>query len=62
MLNTGSRNKGYVLAALLGAAGGGLVVALATRAVPTMMARMMAGMMKNMMAQMKASDGNPGEM
>ncbi len=53
-----SRSSGYVLAAALGAVGGGLFVALATRAIP----RMMAGMMQNMMAQMKASGCNPAEM
>ncbi len=53
-----SRYAGYVLVAVLGAAGGGLFVAFATRAIP----RMMAGMMQNMMAQMKASGCNPAEM
>ncbi len=62
MVNPGSRNKGYVLAALLGAVGGGLLVALATRAIPTMMTRMMTGMMQNMMARMKEAGGNPSEM
>ncbi len=53
-----SRNAGYVLAAVLGAMGGGLLVAVATRAIP----RMMASMMQNRMAQMKAGGGNPAEM
>jgi hypothetical protein len=58
MRNTSSRNKGYVLAALLGAIGGGLIVALATRAIP----KMMSGMMQNMMAQMGEDGCNPAEM
>jgi hypothetical protein len=58
-----SRNKGYILAAVLGAFGGGLVVALATKAIPTMMSRLMAGMMQTMMARMDTAGGcNPAEM
>ncbi len=62
MQNTASPKMGYAVAALLGAFGGGLVVALATRAVPMMMTRMMTGMMQNMMARMKESGGNPSDM
>lgn len=53
-----SQYKGYVLAAGLGAVAGGLVVALATRAVPKMMSRLMAGMM----AQMAESGCDPSDM
>jgi hypothetical protein len=42
---------------VLGAIAGGLLVAVATRAIPRMMSKMMAGMMKNMM-QMKERGGN----
>ena len=49
---------GYVLAAALGALGGALLMALATRAVP----KMMAGTMRSMMAQMRAGGCNPAEM
>ena len=49
---------GYVLAAALGALGGALLMALATRAIP----KMMAGTMRSMMAQMRAGGCNPAEM
>ncbi len=49
---------GYVLAAALGALGGALLMAFATRAVP----KMMAGMMRSMMAQMRDGGCDPAEM
>ncbi len=52
-----SHSSGYLLAAALGALGGGVIVLWATKAVPKMMSRMMAGMMQNMMAQMKENGG-----
>ena len=62
MGDTGSRGKSYVLAALLGAIGGGLVVALGTRAIPKMMSNMMSGMMQNMMSRMSEGGCDPAEM
>lgn len=55
-------NKGYFLAAALGAVGGGLVVALAERAIPRMMSQMMSGRMQSMMARMNAAGCDPAEM
>jgi cytidine deaminase len=57
-----SSRKGYIIATILGAVGGGLIVALATRAIPKIMSQMMAGMMQNMMVQMKEEGCNPAEM
>ena len=62
MDNKGSPYKGYFLAAGFGAVGGGILIALATRAIPKMMSKMMAGMMENMMADMGAGDCSPSDM
>jgi hypothetical protein len=61
MYDAGSRGNGCVLFAL-GAMAGGLVVALATKAIPNMMSQMTSGMMQNMMAQMQNAGCDPGEM
>lgn len=53
-----SGGKKYLLAVTLGAVGGGLVVAWATRAMP----RMMSGMMQSMMSRMGGEDCSPAEM
>jgi uncharacterized membrane protein YeiH len=47
-----SRSIGYALVGVLGAIGGGLVVAVATKAIPKMMPQIMEGMMRKMMAHM----------
>jgi hypothetical protein len=57
-----SQVNGYILAAGLGAIGGGLVIALITKAIPKMMSKMMAGMMANMMAQMGGGECEPVDM
>jgi len=54
--------KKYAAAVLVGAVGGGLIVALATRAIPKMMTQMMSGMMQNMMSGMRESGCDPTEM
>ena len=61
MSKRGSRRVGYLFAALLGAVGGGVVVAIATDAIPRMMTQMMSGMMQNMMAQMGEGEFDPSE-
>ena len=62
MKNLISSYKGYIIATILGAVGGGLIVVLATKAIPKIMSQMMAGMMQNMMARMKEEGCNPAEM
>jgi CheY-specific phosphatase CheX len=62
MQDTSSNRTGYVLVALLGGIGGGLVVAFATRAIPKMMSQIMSGMMQSMMAQMREGGCDPQEM
>ncbi|HUV27508.1 MAG: hypothetical protein WA997_14620 [Anaerolineales bacterium] len=49
--------RGYILAASLGAIGGGLMFAAITKAIPKMMSKMMAGMM----AQMGDGECDPAE-
>ncbi len=62
-MDTGlDRRKGYAVAFLLGGVGGGVLVAVATRAIPKMMSNVMSGMMQNMMAKMKEGGVNPSEM
>jgi hypothetical protein len=55
-------SKGYFLAAALGIVGGGLVVALITRAIPKIMSQTMAGMMQSRMARMEVAGCDPAEM
>jgi hypothetical protein len=62
MSNVSSSTKGYLLAAALGAITGGLVVALATKAIPKMMSQTMAEIRQKMMAQVGANGGTPSEM
>lgn len=46
------QNKDPLLAFVLGAIGGGLVVAVATKAIPKMMSEVMPRMMHNIMSEM----------
>ena len=53
---------GYLIAMSIGAAVGGIGVAIFTRAIPKMISRMMPNMMGNMMKQMGGEGCNPEEM
>jgi hypothetical protein len=57
MNNIHSSRKGYALAIIFGAIGGGLLMAIVVKAIP----RMMSEMMQNMMKQMRKDGLNPGE-
>jgi hypothetical protein len=58
MHNTRSQTGGYILAAAFGAVVGGVVVALATRAIP----KVMSGMMQTMMSRMEEAGCDPAEL
>jgi len=62
MSNASRLNKGYILVAVLSAMIGGLVVVLATRAIPKMLAQTMDQFMQKMMTQMEAKGCSPSEM
>jgi hypothetical protein len=62
MNNTDACARGYLLAAALGAAGGGLITILATRAIPKIMSQMMSEMMQNMAACIDEGECSPAEM
>ena len=56
------QRKNYAVMFLLGAIGGGLVVSVATKAIPKIMTQMMSGMMQSMMSNMSESGCDPSEM
>jgi hypothetical protein len=56
-----SFNLKYALVALLGAAAGGLIVVVATRAIPRIMCGMMAAMMENMAGRMGEGAGDASD-
>ncbi|MBE3038256.1 MAG: hypothetical protein IMZ62_05545 [Chloroflexi bacterium] len=56
MINSNPQNRKILLAALLGAIDGGVLVAVVTHAFPKMMERMLVGMLHNMKARMKVCD------
>ncbi len=62
MKQTISQRGPYLISALLGAIGGGILVIVATRAIPTMMTNMMSGMMRKMMSNMGECGCNPQQM
>jgi hypothetical protein len=57
-----TQTGGYLIAAIAGAAVGGIAVAAATRAIPTMMSRIMVTMMGSMMTNMRGEGCDPEEM
>ena len=59
---TNAQTRRTILAAVLGALGGGLMVAIATQAIPKIMSQMMPAMMKNVMAHMGERGCSPAEM
>ncbi len=58
MSDGGSSFRKYMIVAVIGAVGGGVLIAMATRAMP----RMMSGMMQKMMTHMGGEGCNPVEM
>ncbi len=65
MQHSNSSKRGYILAAVAGAVGGGIAVALVTKAIPRMVSQMMNEMSKMphlMMEKMKSEGINPAEM
>ena len=58
MGDSGSNAKKYMLAFAIGALGGGIAIAWATRAMP----KMMSGMMQSMMARMREEGCDTQEM
>ena len=66
MNDSRAQRRSVALAMVFSAVGGGLFVAVATRAIPKMISRIMGDMMRTMMTQMGAQMGaegcNPAEM
>ncbi|MBU2534726.1 MAG: hypothetical protein ABIK32_00930 [Chloroflexota bacterium] len=58
MSNGGCNLRKYMVVTTVGAISGGILVALASRAIP----KMMAGMMRNMMAMMGGEGCSPADM
>ena len=56
-----SFNSKYALVGLLGAAVGGLIVIVATRAIPRIMCGMMAAMMESMAGRMGEGEVEPSD-
>jgi hypothetical protein len=61
MDTTISHKRNLLIAAILGAIGGGFVVAITTRAVSKIMQQIMPALMSGMMKQMGESGCNPQE-
>lgn len=61
MREAGYDGRSYAIAALAGAVGGGLFVAIVTRALPRMVSRIMSGMMQSVMARVGEGGCDPAE-
>lgn len=62
MVKSQPLTRGHIIAAALGAFAGGVVVAIATRAIPTVLSRVMPYAMQQMMARMDREGCEPEEM
>ena len=62
MSNSRPLTRGHILAAALGVLAGGFVVAVATRAIPTMLERVMPFAMQHMMVRTGGEGCEPEEM
>ncbi len=62
MKQTVSQQGLHLGSVLLGAVGGGIVVMIATKAIPAMLANFLFAMMGKMMSRMEAGGCNPPEM
>ncbi len=66
MRNSNTSKRGYILAAVVGALGGGIAVALVTKAIPRLVSQIMNEMMSKvprLMAEHMKSEGfDPAEM
>jgi len=58
---TNPHKRNYLIAAIFGAVGGGLFVAITTKAIPKIMQAMMSNMMQDMMGQMGEAGCDPAE-
>ncbi len=66
MQHSNPSKRGYILAAFAGALGGGIAIALATKAIPRLVSQIMNEMMSKMprlmMEKMKSEGFDPAEM
>ena len=62
MKKTVSQASPFLVSALLGAIFGGILVMVATKAIPTMLTNIMSGVMGVMKSKMEACGCNPPEM
>jgi len=61
MMQTVSKQNLHITSVLLGALGGGILVLVATKAIPTMLSSLISAMMGKMISRMEACSCNPQE-